>query len=52
MLAGDDTPGVTPEEAISSLEAQVLETRSQLDELADLARRNDIAPGLLRPVAG
>ena len=40
--------GVTPEAGIVILEAQVLEARSRLDELADLARRNDIAPGILR----
>jgi len=51
MDAGD-TPGVTPEEVATNLQAQVLETQSMLDELADLARRNDIAPGLLRSAAG
>jgi hypothetical protein len=43
--------GVTPEAGIAILEAQVLEVQSRFDELADLARRNDIAPGVLRNAA-
>jgi hypothetical protein len=40
--------GVTPEEVIANLQAQVSDTQSQLDDLAELARRNYIAPGVLR----
>jgi len=40
--------GVTPQAAIAILEAQVREVESQLDELSDLARRNNIPPGVLR----
>ena len=47
-MALADIPGVTPEEVAGNLQAQVLETQSMLDELADLARRNNIPPGLLR----
>jgi hypothetical protein len=47
-LAAGDTVGVTPEEVIANLEAEVVETQARLDDLADLARRNDIAPGVLR----
>ena len=41
--------GITPEEGIAVLEARVSEVQSRFDELADLARRNYIPPGLLRP---
>jgi hypothetical protein len=41
-------PGITPEAGIAVLEAQVLEVQSQLDELSDLARQNNIPPGVLR----
>ncbi len=40
--------GVTPAAGVANLEAQVQETQSQLDELSDLARQHDIAPGVLR----
>jgi len=40
--------GVTPEEGIAVLEAERREVQLQLDELADLARRNGIPPGALR----
>ena len=40
--------GVTPEAGIAVLEAQVQEVQSELDELSDLARQNDIPPGVLR----
>ena len=45
-----DTPsvGVTPTAALEILQARVQEIQSQLDELADLARRHDIPPGDLR----
>lgn len=41
--------GITPEEGVATLEARVSEVQSRFDELADLARRNYIPPGLLRP---
>ena len=41
-------PGITPEAGIDVLEAQVLEVQNQLDELSDLARQNNIPPGVLR----
>jgi hypothetical protein len=40
--------GVTPEAGIAVLEAQVQEVQNQLDELSDLARQNNIPPGVLR----
>ena len=40
--------GITPEAGIATLEAQVGEVQSQLDDLSDLARRNNIPPGVLR----
>jgi hypothetical protein len=40
--------GVTPESGIAVLAAQVLEVQSQLNELSDLARQNNIPPGVLR----
>jgi hypothetical protein len=43
--------GNTPEEGIAILEARVGQVQSRLEELADLARRNYIPPGLLRPLA-
>jgi hypothetical protein len=43
--------GITPEEGLLVLEGRVGEVQSQLEELADFARRNYIPPGLLRPVA-
>ena len=42
------TIGVTPQAAIAILEAQVGEVQNQLDELSDLARQNNIPPGVLR----
>jgi hypothetical protein len=42
------TIGVTPQAAIAVLEAQVGEVQNQLDELSDLARQNNIPPGVLR----
>jgi hypothetical protein len=48
-IAMDKTnEGITPEAGIAALEAQVLEIQSQLDELSDLARQNNIPPGVLR----
>ena len=40
--------GVTPDAGIAILMAQVLEVQNQLDELSDLARQNNIPPGILR----
>jgi hypothetical protein len=45
-----DTYGVTPEERIAYLAAEVQATQVQINELADLARRNAIPPGALRDV--
>jgi hypothetical protein len=40
--------GITPEASIEILQQRVNETQTELDELEDLARRNDIPPGALR----
>ncbi len=40
--------GVTPDASIAILSAQVQEVQNQLDELSDLARQNNIPPGVLR----
>ena len=40
--------GVTPEAGIDILKAQAREVQTQLDELNDLARQNNIPPGVLR----
>jgi hypothetical protein len=45
---GEGDLGITPESAIEGLEQRVNETQTDLDELEDLARRNDIPPGVLR----
>jgi hypothetical protein len=42
------TIGVTPDAALAILSAQVQEVQTQLDELSDLARQNDIPAGVLR----
>lgn len=39
---------ITPEAGIEILRERVSETQSELDDLEDLARRNDIEPGMLR----
>jgi len=39
---------ITPEASIEILRERVSETQSELDDLEDLARRNDIEPGTLR----
>ena len=39
---------VTPGDVIANLEAHLRDLQSQMDDLADLARRNDIPPGVLR----
>ena len=43
-----DNAGVTPAAGVANLQAQVQEVQSQLDELSDLARQHNIAPGVLR----
>jgi len=43
-----DSPGVTPEAGVQVLQAKVQEVQNQLDELSDLARQHNIAPGVLR----
>jgi hypothetical protein len=40
--------GVTLDAGIAVLSAQVQEVQNQLDELSDLARQNNISPGVLR----
>jgi hypothetical protein len=40
--------GVTPEAGVQVLQEKVQEVQNQLDELSDLARQHDIAPGILR----
>jgi hypothetical protein len=46
-LAEDDI-GITPEAALDILRDRVRETQSDLEALEDLARHNDIPPGILR----
>ena len=43
-----ENAGVTPAAGLANLQAQVQETQSQLDELSDVARQHNIAPGVLR----
>jgi len=40
--------GITPAAGLEILQQRVSETQSELDALGDLARRNDIPPGVLR----
>ena len=40
--------GITPEAAIDILQQRVNEAQTELAELEDLARQNDIPPGALR----
>jgi hypothetical protein len=44
----DGDISITPEAGIEILQQRVSETQSGLDDLEDLARRNDIEPGTLR----
>ena len=44
----EDDIGITPQSAIDILQSRVRETLGQLDALEDLARRNNIPPGILR----
>jgi hypothetical protein len=46
-LVGEDF-AITPEAGIEILQQGVSEAQSELDDLEDLARRNDITPGTLR----
>jgi hypothetical protein len=46
-LVGEDF-AVTPEAGIEILQQRVKEEQARLDDLEDLARRNDIEPGALR----
>jgi hypothetical protein len=47
-LAENDI-GITPEAAIDILQNLVRKTQGELDALANLARQNNIPPGVLRP---
>ena len=40
--------GITPEAGVAILQQRVTETQTELDALEDLARTNDISPGILR----
>jgi len=40
--------GITPEAGIEILQQRVSEAQAELDALEDVARRNDIEPGILR----
>jgi len=40
--------GITPEAGMEILQQRVEEARTELEALEDLARRNDIPPGILR----
>jgi hypothetical protein len=46
-LVGEDF-AITPEDGIEILQQRVMEVQERLDDLRDLARRNDIQPGALR----
>jgi hypothetical protein len=46
-LVGEDF-AITPEAGIEILQQRVREEQEKLDDLEDLARRNDIEPGTLR----
>ncbi len=46
-LVGEDF-AVTPEAGIEILQQRVMEEQARLDDLEDLARRNDVEPGTLR----
>ena len=46
-LVGDDF-AITPEAGIEILQQRVNEAQAELDDLEDLAHRNDIDPGTLR----
>jgi len=46
-LGGGDV-GITREAGIEILEQRVLQQQARVDDLEDLARRNEIEPGTLR----
>jgi hypothetical protein len=46
-LAEEDI-GITPEATIDILQNRIRESQSELDALEDLARHNDIPPGIVR----
>jgi hypothetical protein len=46
-LVGEDF-AITPEAGIEILQQRIMEEQARLDDLEDLARRNDIEPGTLR----
>jgi hypothetical protein len=46
-LVGEDF-AITPEAGIEILQQRVIEDQQRLDDVEDLARRNDIEPGTLR----
>jgi len=46
-LVGEDF-AITPEAGIKILQERVIEKQARLDDLEDLARRNDIEPGTVR----
>jgi hypothetical protein len=45
---GTTSFGITPQEGIANLEAQMRELQIKRDQLAELARKNGIYPGVLR----
>lgn len=48
MNLAEDDIGITPEATVEILQNRLSETQSELDALEDLARKNNIAPGILR----
>jgi hypothetical protein len=44
----EDNVGITPDATVAILQNRVHQTESQLDDLEDLARQNNIPPGVLR----
>jgi hypothetical protein len=46
-LVGEDF-AITPEAGVEILQRRISEAQARLDDLEDLARRNDIEPGVLR----
>ncbi len=48
ITLGQDNLRLTPENEIEQLRAESYETRERIGAMEDLARRHDIAPGLIR----
>jgi hypothetical protein len=48
VIFSEEHIGITPEATIDILQSRVSETQHKLDALANLARQNDIPPGILR----